>query len=300
MSEPLRVVDPHIHLWDLWTRLYPQFETPSKGRGGSTAAIARSYLLPEYLDEGDGDVEVLAAVHVEAFPTDPVKETQTLQAVADTSPIPLVIVSAGDLTAPGFAALLDRHAASPIFRGIRQVLNRHADPTLNYVGRDFMDDPGFAAGLKLLGARGLSFDLQLYPHQIAQAAALAAVAPDTTIVLNHAGMWADRDLAGWKSWKAGLRELAARPNVWAKISGLGMLDAKWTVESIRPLVLETIEAFGAGRAMFASNFPVDKLTSDFASLWRAFDRIATGFSDSERAGLFRENARRVYRIGGTR
>jgi predicted TIM-barrel fold metal-dependent hydrolase len=292
----LKVVDPHIHLWDLWTRIYPHFEKP--GKGGANAAISRSYLLEEYLEEGADEIEIVGAVHVEAFPTDPVKESETLQAVADRSPVPIVLVAHGDLAAPDFGALLDRHAAFPIMRGIRQVVNRHPDPKLNYITRDLMDEPGWIGGLQELGRRGLSFDLQLYPHQMAQAAKLAGVAANTQIILNHAGMWADRDLAGWKAWKAGMRELAARPNIAVKISGLGMLDRQWTTESFRPLVLETLEIFGPERAMFASNFPVDKLTSTFPTLWQAFSRITEGASEAERAGLFEGNARKFYRIPG--
>ena len=106
----LKIVDPHVHLWDLWTGLYPHFEKPSKGRNGSNAAIARSYLLEEFLDEGEGQFEIVGAVHVEAFPTDPVEETETLQRVADKSPISIVTVSNEDLTSPDFPVRLDRHA----------------------------------------------------------------------------------------------------------------------------------------------------------------------------------------------
>ena len=290
----LQIVDPHIHLWDLWTRIYPHFEKP--GPGGANATIARSYLIDEYLEEGGDAFEIVSAVHVEAFPTDPIKETETLQKVADTGRLPLVIVGNGDLGSPEFPALLDRHQAFPIFRGIRQVVNMHPDPRRSYTSRDLMAEPQFLEGLLELGRRGLSFDLQLYPHQMETAAALAAKAPDTRIILNHAGMWADRDLAGWKQYKAGLRALAAQPNIVAKISGLGMLDHAWTTESIRPLVLESIEAFGPERAMFASNFPVDKQYSSFVAVWSAFDAITAGFTAAERAGLFRENARQYYRI----
>lgn len=296
MTKKLRVVDPHIHLWDLRTGIYPHFEKPTKGRNGSNAAIARSYLLEEYLDEGEEAVAIEGAVHVEAFPTDPLVETQTLQKVADKSPVPILVVANGDLTSPEFPALLDRHSAYPIFRGIRQVVNRHADPDLNYVDRDLMSDPAFLAGLKTLGERGLSFDLQLYPHQMAGAAALARQAPETALVLNHAGMWADRNLEGWKEWKAGLRLLAAQSNVVVKISGVGMLDPNWTTESMRPLVLETIEAFGVERAMFASNFPVDKLYSDFPAVWLAFSECTKDLSESERAALMRDNALKYYRF----
>ncbi|MDB5474003.1 MAG: hypothetical protein JWP99_1306 [Devosia sp.] len=290
----LQVVDPHIHLWDLWTRLYPHFETPAKG--GANAAICRSYLLDEYRSEGADAVEVVGAVHVEAFPTEPVRETETLQRVADDTDLPLVFVGNGDLTSLEFPALLDRHQAFPIFRGIRQVVNMHPEPARNYVSRDLMAEPRFLEGLRELGRRGLSFDLQLYPHQMAAAAGLAAQAPDTQIILNHAGMWADRDLAGWQQWKAGMRLLAARPNVSAKISGIGMLDNQWTIESARPLVLESLEAFGAGRVMFASNFPVDKLHASFAAVWLAFDAITSRCTEAERGAMFRDNARSFYRM----
>lgn len=290
----LQIVDPHIHLWDLWTRIYPHFEKP--GPGGASATICRSYLIDEYLEEGRDTFEIVGAVHVEAFPTDPIRETETLQAVADTGKLPLVIVGNGDLGSTDFPALLDQHQQYPIFRGIRQVVNMHPDPRRSYTSRDLMAEPQFLEGLRELGRRGLSFDLQLYPHQMETAAALAAKAPDTQIILNHAGMWADRDLNGWRQYKAGLRTLAAQPNIVAKISGLGMLDNEWTTESIRPLVLESIEAFGTERAMFASNFPVDKQYSTFVAVWSAFDAITSGFSESERTGLFRDNARKYYRI----
>jgi predicted TIM-barrel fold metal-dependent hydrolase len=291
---PLEVVDPHIHLWDLWARIYPHFEKPDPT--GANAAICRSYLIEEYLGEGHGEVRVVGAVHIEAFPTDPVKETETLAKVAETSPMPLVIVSYGDLTSPDFPAQLDQHAAFPIFRGIRQVVNQHDDPRRSYGIPDRLSHPNFLTGLRELGRRGLSFDLQLYPHQIDQAARLAADASQTQFVLNHAGMWADRNARGWRQYKAGLRTLAALPNIAVKISGLGMLDPKWTTESIRPLVLETLEAFGVERSMFASNFPVDKLYSEFPTVWRAFATIVADLSENEKAALFRETARRIYRV----
>ena len=93
-----------------------------------------------------------------------------------------------------------------------------------------------------------------------------------------------------------MRELVACPNVAVKISGLGMLDHRWTVESLRPLVLETIDAFGTERSMFASNFPVDRLYRDYATLWRAFEAIVHGASEAEKAALFRGNAERIYRL----
>lgn len=271
MSEPSKVIDPHIHLWDLWTRIYPRFERPSKLPSGSNAAIARSYLLEEFLDEGEGEVEVVGAVHVEASPTDPVKETETLQEVADRSPIPLVIVSNGDLTSPDLPALLDRHAEFGIFGGIRQVVNWHKNPGLSYTTRDLLAESHFLTGLKELGRQPLLRSPALSP-------------PDGRHF--HPARSRSAHIPVWLS-----------PNIAMKISGLGMLDAKWTLESIRPLVLEALEAFGLERAMFASNFPVDSLTSDYRTLWRAFSEITRGFSADERMALLSANAQKFYRIG---
>jgi predicted TIM-barrel fold metal-dependent hydrolase len=183
-----------------------------------------------------------------------------------------------------------------MLRGIRQILNRHPDKAYSYVERDFMTEPAWRRGIGLLRRHGLSFDMQLYPHQMADGAAVAADNPDTLFVLNHAGMFVDRTLAGWRAWRDGLRQLARQENVVAKVSGLGMLDVTWTIGSIRPLVLEVLDAFGTGRVMFASNFPVDKLFSDFATVWRAFAAIVADLSPAEQAALMRGNAERIYRL----
>ena len=93
-----------------------------------------------------------------------------------------------------------------------------------------------------------------------------------------------------------MRRLAERPNVWVKVSGLPMTDWRWTVESLRPLVLETVEIFGATRAMFGSNFPVDGLYSDYDTLVDAYRSITACFTPAERRALFHDNAQRFYRL----
>ena len=293
----LQVVDPHIHLWDLSTGLYPWLETSARNAGNANSSIARTYALQDLLTDA-GEIKVLKAIHVEAFPTDPVAETAYIQTIANAgvNGIPQGIVANADLTAPDLDRVLEAHARFANFRGIRQVLNRHVSAARNYVDRDFMLEPAFDAGFKLLERHGASFDLQIYPSQMADAAALAGRHPQTQIILNHSGMWVDRDLAGWRAWRDGMRELATCNNIAVKISGLGMLDTKWTVGSIRPLVLETLDAFGTDRVMFASNFPVDKTFSDYSTVWRAFAEIVADFSDDEKAGLFRSNAELIYRI----
>jgi predicted TIM-barrel fold metal-dependent hydrolase len=148
-----------------------------------------------------------------------------------------------------------------------------------------------------LAKYGLSFDLQIYPSQMRTAAKLAAAHPDTAMILNHTGMPVDRDADGIRLWREGMRTLAAQPNVSTKISGFGIINHGWTTESIRPFVLEAIELFGADRAMFASDAPTDKLYARFDQIMDAYDVITADFTDNERAKLFADNAKRIYRLG---
>ena len=160
-----------------------------------------------------------------------------------------------------------------------------------------MREPAWRQGFGLLRGHGLSFDLQIYPAQTPEAAGLAREHPETAIVLNHTGMFVDRStVAGWRQWRDGMRELASCPNISAKVSGLGMLDHRWTVESLRPLVLETIDAFGVGRCMFASNFPVDSLLATFDEIYGGFLAITRDMPDDVRRKLFHDNAARIYRL----
>lgn len=298
----MQVVDPHVHFWDLRTHRYPWLERPGTSFVGDAIALKHDYLPDTFLHEA-GAIDVVKVVHVEANhdPADPVEETRWLQSLADHAAgprkLPDAIVAWADLSAPDAHATLAAHAAFPNTRGIRQILNVHSDPLYGYVDRHFMRDPVWLENFGLLGRYGFSFDLQLYPSQTQEAAQLAQRYPDVQFVLNHAGMFVDRDSpAGYRAWRDGLRLLSSCPNVAVKISGLAMFDHAWTVESLRPYVLETIDAFGVERAMFASNFPVDRLFGSYEALWLAYARIVAGASEAERTALMRGNAERIYRI----
>jgi predicted TIM-barrel fold metal-dependent hydrolase len=160
-----------------------------------------------------------------------------------------------------------------------------------------MREPTWRKNFALLKRYSLSFDLQLYPSQMKEAAELAQEHADTQFIVNHAGMFVDRSsVEGFRAWREGLRALAACPNVAVKISGLAMFDHQWSVESFRPYVLETIDAFGCERAMFASNFPVDRLFAAYEGLWNAYASIVKDLRDTEKEALFKSNAERIYRI----
>jgi len=296
----MRIIDPHVHIWDLASGLYPHFETPSTGLVGDNTPIARSYLLPELLAEAADEplIALSGIVHVEAFPTDRIAETRYLQGLADGAGggFPQALVVNADLAADDAEQQLEAQCRFANTRGIRQVLNQHDVPLYSYGVPDNLANPVWRRNFSLLKRFGLSFDLQIYPHQIGDALVVIDANPDIVVILNHAGMPCDRSAAGFAAWSAGLRQLAARPNVFVKISGLGMLDHAWSVESLRPYVHTVLQAFGADRSMFASNFPVDKLFSTYGRLWQAFFQLTDDLSETERSALYADNAARIYRL----
>ena len=286
-TDRLVIVDPHVHIWDLGTRLYPLRER-RRDAGDPTVG---DYFVADLLHDA-GPVVIAGAVHVEAFPTDGLAEARHVEALADAAPrgLPQGIVANADLCAPGVDAALAALARLPRVRGIRQALNR-ADET-----RDLLADPAWRAGFGRLAAHGLSFDLQVAPTRMEEAAALIARHPGLAVALNHTGWPRERGFGQWRTWRAGLRALAALPNVHVKIGGFGMFERDWTLESIRPYAYEALDAFGVSRSMFASNFPVDRPFADYPRVWRAFATIADAVDPDARARLLRTNAEAFYRI----
>lgn len=293
------IIDPHHHLYDLKTGKYPWLQGPMLDRVfGDYSAIRKDYLIDDFLSDIKNQ-NVVKTVHlqVEYDHDDPVAETRWLQGVADKHGYPHGIVGFADLSSPNLQQVLEAHLEFPNVRGIRQCLNFHRDPVKTFIDKpDLMSNAQWRAGYALLKRYELSFDLQLYYTQMEEATALARDFPDTPVVLNHTGMPVDRHPEEIEAWKRSMTLLASAPNVFCKISGLGMSDWRWTVDSIRPFVLHAIEAFGAERCMFASNFPVDRLFSSYDDIFNAFKAITSNFSKSERSALFHDNAARIYRL----
>ena len=298
----MQIIDAHHHLWDLKRYDYPWLRPETPHPAGDLTPICQSYRLADFLFDATG-LELVKSVHLQAEidRRDTVAETAWLQAIADAPDsfgFPHGIVAFADLADPKVEATLEQHCRHANVRGIRYLLNYEAgEPLYCATGRgDWLGDRQWRQGYALLGKYGLSFDLQIFWQQMADALDLARAFPETQIILNHTGMPRKRDSDYVESWRSAMRTLAAAPNVAAKISGLAMFHHDWTPELIRPFVLDTIEIFGVGCCMFASNCPVDKLHADYQAIWRAFDGITADFSRDERRALFHDNAVRFYRL----
>ncbi|HVA41097.1 MAG TPA: amidohydrolase family protein [Candidatus Binataceae bacterium] len=300
---PQRIVDAHIHWWDLENNYYPWLSNQKPEEGGLASAhvLAKSYLPEHYRRDAQG-YDIVGVVHVQANwdPADPVGETRWLQQLADSSKangMPQGIVGFADLSADNLDELLEGHARYRGTRAIRHMMNYIADnPALCWADQNYLENPKWVANFPRLARYGLGFDLMCFSNQMNGMARLAQENPGIPIFLEHTGMPYDHSPAGVALWRGGMRALAAAPNVVCKISGLGNTIPNWTEELIRPYVLDAIETFGVDRCMFASNFPTDSQFSTMHAIWDAFLSITRGCSDAERDKLFASNAIRYYRL----
>ncbi|MCB1488446.1 MAG: amidohydrolase family protein [Bauldia sp.] len=319
LEPDLPVVDPHHHLWDREAPYLLNDYLADINTGHNIRASVFVQCDAMYRAYGDPDLA-------------PVGETEFVNGIAAMSAsgeYGPTRVCAGIV---GFAELrlgervdtvLEAHlrAAGDRFKGIRGRSVWDPDPTIKGSSQDFPEglllDAKFRSGYARLARYGLSFDSWLFHPQIPELADLAGAFPDTPVILDHigaplaVGAYSGKRDEVFFDWKRNLTELARRPNVSVKLGALAMhlfgfdldpahrptpLPSEQIADLWRPYIETCIEIFGVGRCMFESNFPVDKRAVSYVTLWNAFKRIAAGYSADEKAALFCENARRVYRL----
>lgn len=292
-------VDAHVHLWDLSHIRYPWLTPPfaDDGPNGSAAAIASDYGVAHYRAEL-ARWNVVGAVHIDAgaHPDDALRETAWLEALAGDTGLPTGIVGYAQLDAEDADAQLAAQAAHPRVRGIRQIVNWHADAARSYTPRDVTLDAAWQAGFARLAAHGLSFDLQCYPGQTRALAPLFERHPDIPVIVNHLGMPVMTDVDGLDDWRRGLAALSRLPQVAIKLSGLGFIYRDWTPERVRPFLREAIDLFGTDRCLFASDAPTDRLFAPIDRYMEAYHAIAQELPEAAQRDLFGRNANRIYRL----
>jgi predicted TIM-barrel fold metal-dependent hydrolase len=204
------------------------------------------------------------------------------------------------------------------YRGVRSPIIHDESPSLlgaNVGAPHILLDSEFRRGFAKLQQCGLSFDALLLEPQLPDLIALAHAFPETQIVLNHVGMpvglgpYEGRRDARFPIWRNHISMLSKCPNVAVKLGGLGIpfggfeshgatpqFNSLQLAQEWKPYIMSCIEAFGANRCMFESNFPLDSGACSYRTLWNAFKRIAAGASHDEKAALFDGTARRIYRL----
>lgn len=291
------VIDAHHHIWEL--KRIPWLQGPIQPRiFGEYSGLKRDYLGEEFRrDLAPHGVTKTVYIQINVNPGDEVDETRWVQAVADRYDVMQGIVAFANLSDPKVGEVLDRHMESKNVRGIRQQIHWHENAQYRFAPRpDVMNDAAFRAGMKELEKRGLTFDLQVFPSQMADAAKLVRDFPGVKFVLLHAGMLEDRSPAGWEQWRKGMRELAKCPNLWVKLSGLGTFVRTCSVLLWKPVIEETIGIFGPARCIYGSNYPIESLWTSYANIFDTTQACLSGLSVEEKRLVFHDNAAAFYRI----
>ena len=319
LEPEIPIIDPHHHIWNQPGNVYSVDDLSADVSSGHNV-LATVFVQAHHGYRTTGPEELRC-----------VGETERIEEVANAaqsnaSKLKLCagIVSFADLTLGSRVCdVLDAHrTASPgRFRGVRHSVAR--DPyfpdgiVLRPAPPNMLADPKFRAGLATLAKYGLSFDAMLYHCQIKELADAAQSIPELSIVLDHfgciigVGPYIGHERETFSAWRDDIRLLAQSPNVSIKLGGMGMIicgarfheralppSSRELAEAWRPYVETCIEAFGADRCMFESNFPVDKAMFSYPVLWNAFKRLTAGASASEKASLLHANAARIYKLHG--
>jgi len=317
LEPSLSIIDPHHHLLQQWGSPY-LLDALLEDMNSGHNIVATVYVECHQMYRASGP-EALR----------PVGETEFANGIAAMSAsggygptkVCAGIVGFADLRNRGYTReILEAHirAGGGRFRGIRQVTPHDSDAALvsaypQPVAR--MSDDAFRDGFACLEPLNLSFDAWLYHHQLDELVALARAFPGTPICLNHIGgplgirSYQGKQEDVFSAWSKGIRELAACPNVVVKLGGMGMLSFGWAFHTKaeppssqelagvwKPYVETCIEAFGASRCMFESNFPVDKGAFSYAIFWNACKLLAKKASSGEKAALFHGTAAHFYRL----
>ncbi len=301
-DDELPIIDAHHHFWDLTRNPHPWLrdEPAIPFRYGDYSQLrGRNFLPPEYDAVASGH-RVVATVTMEGEwdPADTLGEARWIADLAMRTGRPAAHVAQAWLDRDDAETVLAASAAIPVVRAIRH--KPRAAPSHDRVERGAegsMSDARWRRGYALLAQHGLHFELQTPWWQLDEALELIAAHPDVPVVLNHAGLPADRSAEGLAGWRAAMRRFASAPQASVKISGLGLRGRPWRIEDNRAIIRDTIEIFGVRRCLFASNFPVDGLCGSFDTIYRGFKDATADLPLADRLALFHDNAIRTYRLG---
>ena len=276
------IVDTHLHLIYRDRLSYPWLS--------SVPPLDADFTQDLYAREARR-LGIVAALHMEVdvAESDIPRETHMVKALSSEAGSLLVgAIAACRPESPDFPTYLETVLADPFVRGFRRVLHVMPD--------DLSEGALFRDNIKRLAGTGLNFDLCVLPHQIDKAIALADLAPDVSFVLDHCGV-PDIKGGGFDVWKGPVAEIARRPNMTVKLSGIPAYGAEsWTLEDLKPYFAHVADSFGFERMVWGSDWPVCTLGGGLSTWIGATQALLSGVSLEEKRRVFSENARRRWKL----
>jgi len=279
------VIDSHHHLWRFDPARLPWISD-------ATPVLQRDYLAAD-LDAALAGTGVDRTILVHA--QQDLEETDWMLEVARAHPRIAGVVGWAPLLDPGVDVVLERLASDPRLRGVRHIV--HDEPDDRFILRD-----DFNRGIARLRRHGLVYDVLIFATHLPHAVAFVDRHPDQPFVVDHIAKPAIRAAAFDAAWAAGLRELARRPHVTCKLSGVvtEVRDPSWSPAVLQPYLEVALEAFGPSRLMFGTDWPVCRLKCEYADWVAAVRGYLAPLSAAEQAAIMGGTAARVYGITADR
>lgn len=276
------IVDTHLHLIYRGQLSYPWL--------AGVPPLDADFTYDTYLLEARR-LEISSTLHMEVdvAEADIEAETAMIERLAATDGSQLAgAIAACRPESADFPAYLERVLGNRFVRGFRRVLHVMPD--------DLSEGALFRENIRRLAGTGLVFDICVLPHQLDKAVALADLAPDVSFVLDHCGV-PDIKGGGFDVWKGPMAEIARRPNVTVKLSGLPAYGAEsWTLEDLKPYFSHVAENFGFDRMVWGSDWPVCTLGGGLSTWVGATHALLAGVSLDEKARVLSGNALKLWSI----
>ena len=295
-SNTMQVIDTHQHLWDLDRFRLPWLE-------GAGEVLRRSYRTDDYR-EATRDIPVAKAVYMEV---DVAVEQQTEEAnhltrLSQSPDHPTVgAVISGRPESPNFAAYIHQFDGNDYIKGIRRIVENR--------GPGLCLQPQFVKSIQLLGSLGMTFDICIAPNDLHEAVELVKQCPDTRFIIDHCGNADPKAFLSRRSdgeaepghsaddWRRDMSRLAEFPNTVCKISGIVVRAPKqWEADHLAPVVNHCLDAWGADRVVFGSDWPVCLLNASLQQWYEALCQIVSSRPEADQQKLFFDNAQQLYRL----
>ncbi len=294
------IVDAHQHFWNLSETHYPWLTSAEHSIKalGDIGDLRRNYLPADFIEDA-AQQPVIASVCVEAGwdrSRPPSEEPAWHHSLQRPGMIGGRFVGWAPLRDPDAARILEELARFPALVGLRETVRWHPDPAKRWTEAGLLEHPDWLKGLRLLARHNLLLEVLMNPYQSEDVARLAGAHPHQQIVVNHCGTPVDRDAEGMARWRDGLARMGRHENVSIKLSNFAAYAADKSLAARKEIVLSCLDAFGPGRVMFASDFPVGRRNLSYASSCEAMRTILSGLSDDEQGAIFRDNAWKLYRF----
>ncbi len=272
-------IDTHQHFWDLQRLTYPWLKPDMQ-------PLYRNY-VPSDLAPSLAACGVSGTIVVQA--THDVAETEWLLSLAREASFIKGVVGWFDLMSPDLEAQVEAAMGRAPFCGVRHQVHDEPDP-------EWLLQERVVRGLRVLGHRGLPYDLLVRPVHLPVLPTLFATVPNMTWVVDHIAK-PEIAHAPMQPWLADLRRVAAYPNVFCKLSGM-VTEARrnWTLDDIRPYFEHVLEMFGPSRLMFGSDWPVCLLAGSYQQVHDLAAQLSASLSSTEQEAIWSRTARAVYHI----